>query len=202
MAIKTMKTVGITGGIGSGKSTVCRVFTLLGVPVYDADAAARRLMETDPEIKNGIISLFGREAFSEDGNLNRALIASSVFRNEQKLQQLNAIVHPAVARDFQQWKAGYAGVAYVLREAAILFESGSWKDCDRIILVDAPEDLRISRVKKRDGRTEEEIRTIISRQWTTEKKQSLASDIINNNEQHLIIPDILDIHRSLTTPLR
>lgn len=195
-----MKTVGITGGIGSGKSTVCRVFSLLGVPVYYADDVARRLTEENTTIRTAVTGLFGKSSYDVNGRLDRSLIASRVFQNETELQQLNAIIHPFVASDFDTWKKKQTSSRYVLREAAILFESGHWKDCDRIILVDAPEEIRIERVRKRDGRTAEEIRKIISRQWPSEKKRTLATDIIDNDNSTLIIPHILTIHRSLTTP--
>ncbi|MFN8152754.1 MAG: dephospho-CoA kinase [Bacteroidia bacterium] len=196
-----MKTVGITGGIGSGKSIVCRFFTLLGVPVYDADSAARRLMDADPNVKENVTALFGNKAYLSDGTLNRKEIAARVFSDPAQLEKLNGVVHPAVARDFHQWKQQQPPKQpYVLREAAILFESGSWKDCDNIILVDAPEEIRIQRVMQRDHRSTAEIRNIISRQWTSEKKRNQSDYVIENNEHHLVIPQILAIHRSLTTP--
>lgn len=192
-----MKVIGITGGIGSGKSLICRVFKMLGVPVFDADAAAKSLMETHPLVRQEIIRNFGRESYSGEGRLNRRYLAGIVFNDPQQLAVLNGIVHPAVAKDFEIWKST-ARSEYVLREAAILLESGTYKDLDGIILVESPEELQIQRVKSRDGRSEDEIRSIISRQWTSEKKRKYANFIIRNDNTTLLLPQILNIHRALT----
>jgi dephospho-CoA kinase len=192
-----MKVIGITGGIGSGKSLVCRVFKLLGVPVYDADAAAKRLMETDPQVRNEIIRSFGPASFLNDGHLNRRYLAGIVFNDPEQLNKLNGIVHPAVAKDFKIWKST-CRAEYVIREAAILLESGTYHDLDGIILIESPEALQIQRVKERDNRSEEEIKSIISRQWTSENKRKYANFIIQNNLHTLLLPQILQIHRALT----
>lgn len=193
-----MKVIGITGGIGSGKSLVCRFFRMLGIPVYDADAAARTLMESDEALRRMIKSEFGQAAYLPDGTLNRSYISGIVFSDPARLQRLNQMVHPAVAADFQQWKLKQRS-PYLLREAAILLESGTYHDLDGIILVDAPEALRIRRVKERDGRTEEEIRKIISRQWTSEEKRKYANFVIQNDSNTLLLPQLLSIHRVLMT---
>ncbi|CAN5468663.1 dephospho-CoA kinase [soil metagenome] len=192
-----MYRVGITGGIGAGKSIVCTIFSTLGIPIYNADAAARRLMQEDVELKSELVKLFGKDAFDAAGNLNRTLIAKQVFNNEPLLLSLNAVVHPAVARDYARWESQHTTAPYTLREAAILFESGTNIDLNHIILVDAPEEIRIQRVKERDQRSEEEIKAIISRQWTSEKKKSLSDDCIINDDQHLVIPQVLSIHEKL-----
>lgn len=191
-----MKVIGITGGIGSGKSLICKVFKMFGVPVFDADAAARKLMETDQQVRKEIISHFGEAAYSGEGDLNRRYLAGRVFNDPQALKRLNEIVHPAVASAFRDWKS-HQHAAYVLREAAILIESGSHHDLDGIILVESPENLQIQRVKARDGRSEEEIRSIISRQWTSENKRKYATFIIQNDNNTLLLPQILNIHRAL-----
>lgn len=193
-----MKVIGITGGIGSGKSLVCRFFSMLGIPVYDADAAARMLMEGDEELRKKIKGELGPDAYLPNGSLNRAWIAGIVFSDPLRLEQLNELVHPAVTAHFQQWKSKQQS-PYVLREAAILLESGTYHDLDGIILVDAPEALRLQRVKDRDGRTEEEIRKIISRQWTSEEKRKYANFVVQNDSNTLLLPQLLSIHRVITT---
>jgi dephospho-CoA kinase len=187
--------IGLTGGIGSGKSVIARIFRILGIPVYDADLAARRLMETDETLIKDIQKVFGAEIYSE-GKLNRKLLASQVFKDESKLDTLNKLVHPAVLKDYNEWEQKQKA-PYSIREAAILFESGNWQQLDHVILVDAPEDLRIRRVIQRDNRSEKEVREIISRQWTSEKKKELAWRLIRNDDSELVIPQVLQIHNQL-----
>ena len=143
-----MKIVGLTGGIGSGKTTVANFFKELGVPVYIADDAGKRLMVTSEEVKTAIVELFGENSYLE-GNLNRKFIADQVFNSSEKLTQLNKIIHPAVAKDFQNWLKDQKST-YVIYEAAILFESGGYHKCDLIILVTAPKAERLKRLQKRD----------------------------------------------------
>lgn len=191
-----MLKIGITGGIGSGKSIVCSVFRLLGVPVYHADDRAKYLMENDIDIRTQIISLFGDEAYN-GSNYNRKYIASLVFTNDSLLTKLNNIVHPYVANDFILWTELFKESAYVIEEAAILFESGAGKKMDYNILVDAPEEQRIKRVMKRDNLTEEEVRIRINKQISTDKIRHLVDWIIVNNNKQLILPQILKIHSQL-----
>lgn len=172
--------IGLTGGMGSGKTTVANFFKELGVPVYIADTAGKDLMNTNTEVRSKIISLFGEHAY-KNNLLERDFIADQVFNSPDKLQQLNQIVHPAVALDFQHWKDNQESL-YVIYEAAILFEAGAYNKCDFIILVTAPLDERIKRLQIRDQSSLEEIEARIQHQWSDEKKRKLADfEIINNN---------------------
>jgi dephospho-CoA kinase len=146
-----MLKVGITGGIGSGKTTVSKLFELLGIPVYYADDASKKLLVTDPEIKKSILSVFGEGVLDEKQYISRKKVALLVFGNESQLEKLNAIMHPAVAVHFDSWLKEQAGKPYILKEAAIMFESGAYQQMDKIITVVAPEELRIARVLKRDA---------------------------------------------------
>jgi dephospho-CoA kinase len=196
-----MKKIGITGGIGSGKSMACRLFSLLGIPVYDADAAAKRLMETSSELTAAIKSLLGEDAYLSDGRLNRPFIAEAVFGNPALLSQVNGLVHPAVAADFNTWMNSQAtNTPYVIREAAIMLESGTNKDLDALVLVDAPETLRLERVLKRDGRSEEEVKSIMQRQWSTEEKKKYCQYILVNDDKHLLIPQVIALDRIFRQP--
>ena len=188
--------IGITGGIGSGKTTVCKLFELLGIPVFYADTAAKEVMHTDYELKNGIVSAFGLESFSETGVLNRKYIADIVFYDEKALETLNALVHPAVFRAFDKWLLNQINAPYVLKEAALLFESGSYRMCTHSILVKAPEALKISRVMHRDRITEKEVRLRMLRQFSDEEKDKLADFTILNDENTLLIPQVLQLHEN------
>lgn len=187
--------VGITGGIGSGKTTVCRVFELLGIPVFYADNVAKTIMQTDSQLKNEILNTFGPESYSVDGQLNRPYISSIVFKDQLQLNKLNALVHPAVFRAFDRWIAEQKDVPYILKEAALLYESESYKMCDLSILVISPESTRISRIKARDHISEEEIMLRMKRQFSDEQKMKLANHILVNDEHRLLIPQILDLHQ-------
>jgi len=191
-----MLKIGITGGIGSGKTTVCRLFELLGVSVYYADVRAKILMQTDSELIEGIKTVFGREVYTGQ-TLNRSLLGSIVFNNAERLQQLNALVHPAVFRDFDRWSLEQTGL-YVLKEAAILFESGSSKDCAYTILVKSPVDLRTSRVMLRDSISKEDVIKRMDKQMSDEEKEKLASFVILNDEKQLVIPQVLALHDRIT----
>lgn len=194
-----MRKVGITGGIGSGKTLVCEIFKRLGVPVYSADEEAHRIMDEDEEVKKQITALFGDE-INVDEKLDRIALAEVVFKKSIMLEKLNAIVHPAVAAHFNEWlsalPAGQAGT-YILKEAAILYESGAYKGLDFTILVCAPEDLRIRRVMKRDGTEREEVVRRMQSQWSDAKKLKLADFVITNDDTRLVIPQVLEIHRKL-----
>lgn len=191
-----MLKIGITGGIGSGKTTVCRLFELLGVSVYYADVRAKILMQTDVELIEEIKKVFGGEVYSGQ-TLNRSLLGSIVFSNSERLQQLNALVHPAVFRDFDRWSYEQRGL-YVLKEAAILFESGSSKDCAYTILVKSPVDLRTSRVMLRDSISKEDVIKRMDKQMSDEEKEKLASFVILNDETELVIPQVLALHDRIT----
>ena len=159
-----MMVVGLTGGIGSGKSTIAKAFAALGIAVFNSDEQAKALIATDAQVKERIIAAFGEEAY-HNGEYNRAYIAQIVFNNSEKLAILNGIVHPALAEYFKRWAKEQTS-PYVLKEAAILFESGSYKDCDYIITVTAPEEVRIARVMARDHCTEAQVRARMAQQWS------------------------------------
>ncbi len=187
---------GITGGIGSGKTMICRVFEALGVPVYNADLAARLLVDSHPEIRKELIGAFGEELYN--GNtLNRSRFASLVFRNRIMLEAANRIIHPWVKKDFIRWTKAYEEFDYVIQEAAILFESGSHALVDRCITVISPADLRIRRLMSRPGMTHERIKDIMSNQWSDEKKAAASDFVIVNDEKKLVIPQILSVHHYL-----
>lgn len=173
-----MMIVGLTGGIGSGKSTIAKEFAALGIAVFNSDEQAKALIANNAQVKERIIAAFGEEAY-QNGEYNRAYIAQIVFNNSEKLAILNGIVHPALAEYFKQWAKEQTS-PYVLKEAAILFESGSYKDCDYIITVTAPEQLRIARVMARDHCTEAQVRARMAQQWTDEQRIALSNAVIEN----------------------
>ena len=190
-----MKIIGLTGGIGSGKTTVAGFFRDFGIPVYIADEAGKRLMVTSEKIRKQIIDLFGEDAYKGD-QPERKYIASKVFNDKDKLASLNDIIHPAVAADFQEWVRKQSS-EYVIYEAAILFETGGYKKCDFSILVKAPQDLRIERLQKRDDSSREEIQQRMNNQWSDEKKSQLADFIINNEELADTKLQVEHIHRKI-----
>lgn len=193
--MKSIK-VGITGGIGSGKSFVAKIFKTLGVPFYDADKEAKDLMVRSELIRNGLIGAFGKDVYFQDGTLNRKWLSSQVFNNPEKLKQLNSIVHPIVIQDAVDW-ANAQTFCYSLKEAALLFESGSYKTLDYTILVVAPEELRIERVIKRDEVSREEVRNRINKQMPEEEKRKLADFVIVNNGIQPLLPQLYKIHKKL-----
>jgi dephospho-CoA kinase len=195
------KSVGITGGIGSGKSTVCQLFRILGIPVYSADDRAKWLMSNDPILQSQLIEAFGDETYHQDGSLNRFFLAEQVFSDQEKVKKINAIVHPAVGRDFKSWTKKQTA-PYLLKEAALLFETGSAGELDKVINVSSPLKIRMARVLMRDPhRDEEQINQIINQQWPDEKKNELADFVIKNSENKLLIPQVLDIHKKLCKEL-
>jgi dephospho-CoA kinase len=190
-----MVKIGITGNIGSGKTTVSKIFEVLGIPVFYADDAAKKVMTEDPILINALKVAFGADAYFTDGALNRKHIASIVFNNEIQLAKLNSIVHPAVFRAFNNWTAQVKNAPYVMKEAALLFESTSYKMCDYSIMVTAPLELRIARVTQRDGLTRDEIESRNARQFPEEKKIELANYVIRNDDTELVIPQVLKLHQ-------
>ncbi|MBX2914079.1 MAG: dephospho-CoA kinase [Cyclobacteriaceae bacterium] len=190
--------VGITGGIGSGKSLVCKIFNALGVPTYDADSRAKMVMTTDGILVEAIKKEFGVLSYDALGMLNRQHLANTVFNQPNKLKRLNELVHPRVTLDYQQWVQSQVNVKYVLKEAALLFESGSYATLNKIIVVTAPETLRVQRVLKRDShRSAEQTKEIIRNQMTQEEKIKKADYVINNDETMLLIPQVLNLHYQL-----
>jgi dephospho-CoA kinase len=186
--------IGVTGGIGSGKSMVCRLFSVLGVPVYHADERAKALMEEDPALIAGITARFG-EVYDAQGRLRRKALADQVFHNPEALAELNALVHPAVFRDASSWSAGMHQHPYVLREAALLYESGSWKHVDEVLMVWAPEALRLERVMQRDGLTEAEVRARMDRQMPVDEKRQRADRVIVNDGSQSLVQQVWSLHR-------
>ncbi|MDR1172771.1 MAG: dephospho-CoA kinase [Bacteroidales bacterium] len=189
-----MLKVGITGGIGSGKTSACTVFETLGIPVYYADTQAKQLMDTDPGLKASLQGYFGSSIYC-DGRLDRRRMAEIIFNDKTALEKVNNWVHPAVARDFESW-CTWQTSPYVLEEAAIIFESNTAHRFDRIILVTAPDAIRIERVCARDHITQEAVRKRMANQWPEKKKISLADYIIHNGNT-LVTPQIMEIHRKL-----
>lgn len=190
-----MLKIGITGGIGSGKSTVCRIFELLGIPVYYADTAAKEIMHTDGELKEKVMSHFGTHIY-KDGKLDRAELGKLVFNDKEQLNILNSFVHPATIKHSEEWAARQTS-PYVLKEAALLFESESFHYLDRIIGVFAPQSLRIQRVMKRDNVTREEVVARINKQIDENIKMRLCDYVIHNDEQQLVIPQVLSLHQTI-----
>lgn len=189
-----MQIIGITGGIGSGKSTVARIFSLLGIPVYSADDAAREIMVKDLQLIEEIKAHFGVESYLPDGSLNRKYIANIVFNDKSQLEKLNSIVHPATIRDSEAW-ARKQKSPYVIKEAALMFESESFHHVDKVIGVYAPESLRILRVMKRDGVSRDEVLARIHKQIDDRIKMKLSDYVIYNDEQHMVIPQVLALHK-------
>jgi dephospho-CoA kinase len=187
-----MKVIGLTGGIGSGKSTIGRVLEMIGLPVFDADREALALYDEEETLLHEVKERFGVAVLHPNGRLNRLALAAIVFKDEEALRHLNTLVHPRVAERFAQWKEKQTAHA-VVREAAILFESGSDKDCDAVIVVTAPEALRIARVQKRNSISEEEVRSRMNRQWPEEELVKRADAVIVNDDHHLVVPQLIRI---------
>ena len=189
-----MLRIGITGGIGSGKSVVSRLFAILGAPVYDSDSRARWLMEHDARLRTQLRAAFGAAAYNAAGQLDRPFLARTVFADPARLAQLNELVHPRVGDDFAAWSdvQQVGGQAYVLKEAALLYESGAYRQLDRIITVAAPLALRQARVLARDPhRTAADVQHIISRQLPEEEKLARADYVVDNDETQLLLPQAL-----------
>ena len=187
--------VGITGGIGSGKSLVCEVFERLGVPVFYADQQAKWLYDHDQQVRQQLIRHFGPEIYDEQG-LKRSLLASKIFNDPEALKKVNQIVHPPVREKFLQWCRSYQHLPYVLEEAAILFESGAHEGLDYTILVYAPEEIRIQRVMERDQVSQQEVKQRMRHQKADEDKMDQADFVLYNDGSQMLIPQILNIHRS------
>jgi len=188
--------IGLTGGIGSGKSLVAEFFSLLGVPVYTSDVEAKKLMQTDITIRESLLNEFGDSVYSESGELNRAELANIIFNDAEALKKVNAIVHPQVRLHYQAWLEKQVEVAYVIQESAILFDTGLYKNFDRIITVTADPEIRILRVMLRDKCTRESVLERMSKQVAEQTKIDLSDFVIYNNSE-LIIPQIISIHEQL-----
>lgn len=194
-----MKIAGVTGGIGSGKSTVVKMFEELGVPIYVADKRAKKLMRESKDLKIKIVDFLGIESY-KDGELNRPFIAKEIFNDVEKLNRFNAIVHPAVHADFKKWKADLENnYKYCIYEAAILFESNRQEICDYTLLITAPKEVRIKRVMNRDNITESDVIERMNHQWSDERKKKLADFIIYNMDLDKTKQDVNKIHKFLTS---
>jgi len=185
--------IGITGGIGSGKSIVCEVFRQLGAHVYIADLRAKELMNNDPNIKQSLISKFGKSIY-KNNQLDRELMAGLIFEKRAAIEFVNSLVHPVVARDFDLWSEQYKSDSYIIEETAILFESGAFKRMDKVITVFAPFELRINRVVKRDKVTVGQVEQRINNQIPDEEKIKLADFIIYNDYTHSVLEQVLNLH--------
>ncbi|MCE7056646.1 dephospho-CoA kinase [Algoriphagus sp. AGSA1] len=189
--------VGITGGIGSGKTTVTRIFSILGIPVYSADDRAKWLMQNDAQLQTKIKDAFGDESYLPNGSLNRDFLAKTVFADPEKVKRINSLVHPAVGSDFSDWASNHTS-PYVLKEAALIFETGSNGSLDFVINVSSPLKVRLARTLMRDPfRSEEQVHQIINQQLPDEQKNEMADFVIKNTDNKLLIPQVLKIHEKL-----
>ena len=190
-----MLQIGITGGIGSGKSLICHIFKQLGIPVYDADYRARWLLSNNSALITSVKEAFGEHAYDKQNQIDRKFMAEQVFNQNELVNKLNQLVHPLVGLDYKKWVGQY-DAPYVIKEAALLIESGGYKSLDKLITIYAPENMRIKRVAQRDPhRSLDQIKAIISNQTTEENRQELADYVIKNDENELVIPQILLLHQ-------
>jgi len=187
--------IGLTGGIGSGKTTVAKIFELLGIPVYYADDAAKRIMNEDEELKTAIQKQFGKDAYDNEG-LDRTFLSAKVFTDPVQLEILNSLVHPATIRDAAKWMSQQK-TSYTIKEAALIFESGSAEHLDYVIGVYAPTQLRIKRAMERNHLGYEEVTQRINKQVDENIKMKLCDFVIYNDEQHLLIPQVIELHKKL-----
>ena len=188
-----MYQLGITGGIGSGKTLVCSILEVLGIPVYYADREARKLMDSSPALRKGIEGVFGKESY-RDGSLDRKYIGARVFGNPEQLEQLNSLVHPVVRENYRSWVKAREGAPYVVEEAAILFESGACRLMDASVMVYAPRSIRINRVMERDGVDEKSVLERMKHQMDEEEKKERADHIILNDGTKMVLPQVIDLH--------
>ena len=190
-----MKTTGLTGGIGTGKTTVAKIFASLGVPIFEADKVAKQLVHSDNILKRKIETLFGSDAYLPNGTYNAAFIAAQVYGNEPLLAKLNSLVHPAVAMYFQTWLQAHTAHAYIIREAAIIHADHG---LHKVIVVTSPMELRLAHIQKRDpNRSKEQIQAIMDNQKTEEEYLAFADFVIQNDGQEFLIKQVLDIHKRL-----
>jgi dephospho-CoA kinase len=191
-----MLKVGLTGNIGSGKTIIASIFSSLGVPVFHADVEAKKQYD-DEDVRNSILRKFGARVFSSSGEILRPALAEIVFNDPVLLDQLNRIIHPGVYRDYLEWSRKNSSFAYTLYEAAILFETGHYRDMDKIICVTAPEELRIMRVIDRDHVSRQEVEKRMANQWDEEKKVAMSDYVVRNDESKSVIKQVMEIHKSI-----
>jgi dephospho-CoA kinase len=197
--IELMLKVGITGGIGVGKTTVCKIFATLGIPIYEADSRSKWLLVNDLELKQQIQDSFGQDVYLHNGGINRDFLATQIFSNPLAAKHLESLIHPAVRKDFKEWLRNQSPqLPYILKEAALLVEAGSYRELDKLIVVTAAKDLRIKRVLERDThRTQAELEAIMLKQLPEEEKIKRADFVVYNNEIGALIPQVLAIHQQL-----
>jgi dephospho-CoA kinase len=189
--------VGLTGGIGSGKSLISKIFNTFSVPVYDSDYETKLLYQADELLKFELIRNFGKEVYLSDGRINREYLGGIVFQDKKKLNELNQLVHPRVKIHFEKWLQNLINFKYIIKESAILFESGAYKQVDKIILVTAPDQVRIRRVIERDSVTESSVLERMNNQFRQNELVNKANFIINNDGQKAILPQVYSIHQKL-----
>ncbi|MBI4929616.1 MAG: dephospho-CoA kinase [Bacteroidetes bacterium] len=192
-----MKVIGITGGIGSGKTTVCKIFELFGVPVFYADVEAKKLYD-DTKIKSKVIKLFGNKILAKDQTIDKRKLAAIVFNDKPSLEKLNALIHPLVRKKFLDWKKKHKGVKYVIKEAAIMIESGANKELDYLISVSSPKSLRLNRIILRDKVEKLEVEKRIKEQIPDREREKYSDTIIINDSKHSLIEQVLKIHQHLS----
>jgi dephospho-CoA kinase len=192
----SQKIIGITGGIGSGKSLICKIFSTMNIPIYDADSRAKYLINNDLSLKKSIISLLGKNAYTHIGEYNRSWVASQVFSNPDLLKQLNSLVHPCVHKDAHDWVKKYPNSPFLLYEAALMKAAGDNNMFDKVIVVNAPMNLRIKRIQVRDKRSEQEIAAIIARQISDEERLKIADYVIENDDKKPVLEQVLELSRT------
>lgn len=196
-----MKVIGITGGIGSGKSFVASIFSQLGIPVYDADSQAKLLMTTDQSIIKGLTENFGKNIYENNGVLNRKLLSDLIFKDEKDRLKVNGIVHPVVSNHFEEWKAQYVLKPYIIKESAILFEANADKGVDFTVCVSAPLELRKERIRARDHSTNDKIQSIINNQMEEVERNSKCNFIIVNDNMTPLLPQIIKLDKLFSDPI-
>jgi dephospho-CoA kinase len=189
------KIIGITGGIGSGKSLICKIFSTMNVPIYDADSRAKHLISNDLSLKKSIKNLLGENAYTSHDEYNRAWVASQVFNNPDLLKQLNSLVHPCVHKDAYNWVEKYPNSPFLLYEAALMKAAGDNNMFDKVIVVNAPISLRIKRIQQRDKRSEQEIKDIIARQISDEERLKIADYVIENDDKKAVLEQVFQLHQ-------
>jgi dephospho-CoA kinase len=192
------KIIGITGGIGSGKSLICKIFSTMNIPIYDADSRAKYLISNDLYLKKSIKNLLGDDAYTSNGEYNRAWVASQVFSNPELLKQLNSLVHPCVHKDAYDWVKKYPNSPFLLYEAALMKAAGDNNMFNKVIVVNAPISLRIKRIQQRDKRSEQEIKDIIARQISDEERLKIADYVIENDDKKAVLEQVLELYEKFS----
>ena len=196
--MKSQKIIGITGGIGSGKSLICKIFSMMNIPIYDADSRAKYLINNDLFLKNSIKTLLGKNAYLPTGKYNRKWVASQVFNNPDLLKQLNSLVHPCVHKDSHDWVKKYSKSPFLIYEAALMKAAGDNNMFDKVIVINAPINLRIQRIQVRDKRSEQEIKDIIARQISDEERLKIADYVIENDDKEPVLKQVLELYEILS----